>query len=103
MTLVYTVGAVRLWVGGWLAPAGAADFSGGYVLHLAAGTSGFVAAAVVGPRLQQDREAFPPNSLLLTLVGAGILWLGWNGVNGGDPYFANADAGAAVLNTNTAT
>jgi ammonium transporter, Amt family len=41
--------------------------------------------------------------LLVTLVGAGILWLGWNGFNGGDPYFANADAGAAVLNTNTAT
>ena len=64
---------------------------------------GFVAAWVVGPRLQADRDNFPPNSLLVTLVGAGILWLGWNGFNGGDPYFANADAGAAVLNTNTAT
>ena len=52
---------------------------------------------------RQDREHFPPNSLLVTLIGAGILWLGWNGFNGGDPYFANADAGAAVLNTNTAT
>ena len=58
---------------------------------------------MVGPRLQADRDHFPPNSLLITLVGAGILWLGWNGFNGGDPYFANADAGAAVLNTNTAT
>ena len=103
MTLVYTVGAFSLWGGGWLATAGAADFSGGYVIHLAAGMSGFVAAALVGPRLQQDRESFPPNSLLVTLIGAGILWLGWNGFNGGDPYFANADAGAAVLNTNTAT
>ncbi len=103
MTLVYTVGAFSLWGGGWLAGLGVADFSGGYVIHLAAGTSGFVAAAVIGPRLQQDREHFPPNSLLMTLVGAGILWLGWNGFNGGDPYFANADAGAAVLNTNTAT
>ena len=103
MTLVYTVGAFSLWGGGWLAGMGVADFSGGYVIHLAAGTSGFVAAAMVGPRLQQDREHFPPNSLLVTLIGAGILWLGWNGFNGGDPYFANADAGAAVLNTNTAT
>ncbi len=103
MTLVYTVGAFSLWGGGWLASMGAADFSGGYVIHLAAGVSGFVAAAVVGPRLQQDRDHFPPNSLLVTLVGAGILWLGWNGFNGGDPYFANADAGAAVLNTNVAT
>jgi Amt family ammonium transporter len=103
MTLVYTVGAFSVWGGGWLASMGVADFSGGYVIHLAAGTSGFVAAAMVGPRLQQDRDHFPPNSLLITLVGAGILWLGWNGFNGGDPYFANADAGAAVLNTNTAT
>ena len=103
MTLVYTVGAFSLWGGGWLASMGVADFSGGYVIHLAAGVSGFVAAAMVGPRLQQDREHFPPNSLLVTLVGAGILWLGWNGFNGGDPYFANADAGAAVLNTNIAT
>ncbi len=103
MTLVYTVGAFSLWGGGWLAGMGVADFSGGYVIHLAAGTSGFVAAAMVGPRLQQDREHFPPNSLLVTMIGAGILWLGWNGFNGGDPYFANADAGAAVLNTNIAT
>src|ERR1700720_2690789 len=103
MTFVYTVGAFSLWGGGWLAGMGVADFSGGYVIHLAAGTSGFVAAWLVGPRLQADREHFPPNSLLVTLVGAGILWLGWNGFNGGDPYFANADAGAAVLNTNTAT
>ena len=103
MTLVYTVGAFSIWGGGWLASMGVADFSGGYVIHLAAGTSGFVAAAVIGPRLQADRDHFPPNSLLITLVGGGILWLGWNGFNGGDPYFANADAGAAVLNTNTAT
>ena len=103
MTLVYTVGAFSLWGGGWLAGLGVADFSGGYVIHLAAGTSGFVAAWMVGPRLQADRDHFPPNSLLITLAGAGILWLGWNGFNGGDPYFANADAGAAVLNTNTAT
>jgi ammonium transporter, Amt family len=80
-----------------------ADFSGGYVIHLAAGVSGFTAAWVIGPRLQADRDNFPPNSLLVTLVGAGILWIGWDGFNGGDPYFANADAGAAVLNTNTAT
>src|SRR5271167_1716178 len=103
MTLVYTVGAFSLWGGGWLGTMGVADFSGGYVIHLAAAASGFTAAALVGPRLQQDRDHFPPNSLLITLVGAGVLWLGWNGFNGGDPYFANADAGAAVLNTNTAT
>jgi Amt family ammonium transporter len=103
MTFVYTVGAFSIWGGGWLAAMGAADFSGGYVIHLAAGTSGFVAAAVIGPRIQQDRDHFPPNSLLMALAGAGILWLGWNGFNGGDPYFANADAAAAILNTNLCT
>ena len=102
MTFVYTVGAFSLWGGGWLASMGVADFSGGYVIHLAAATSGFVAAAMIGPRLQADRDNFPPNSLLVTLVGAGILWLGWNGFNGGDPYFANVDAGAAVMNTQLA-
>ncbi len=103
MTFVYTVGCFSIWGGGWLAQLGALDFSGGYVIHLAAGTSGFVAAAVIGPRIQQDRDHFPPNSLLMALAGAGILWLGWNGFNGGDPYFANADASAAILNTNLCT
>jgi Amt family ammonium transporter len=103
MLLDYTVGAFSLWGGGWLAQKGAVDFSGGYVIHLAAGVSGFVAAAVVGPRLAADRSSFTPNSLLMALVGAGILWLGWNGFNGGDPYFANADAAGAVLNTNLTT
>src|SRR6202158_3375325 len=103
MTLVYTVGAFSLWGGGWLSVLGVQDFSGGYVIHLAAGTSGFVAAAVVGPRLQADRDNFPPNSILVTLIGAGILWLRWDGFHGGGASFANHDAGAAVLNTNTAT
>ncbi|MCL8209422.1 MAG: ammonium transporter [Actinomycetia bacterium] len=102
-TVVYAVNAFLLWGGGWLSQLGAVDYSGGYVIHVAAGVSGFVAAAVVGPRLADDQRHFSPNSLLLALAGAGILWLGWNGFNGGDPYFANADAAAAVLNTNLAT
>jgi ammonium transporter, Amt family len=102
-TLVYSVGAFGLWGGGWLAQMGALDYSGGYVIHLAAGVSGLVAAAVVGPRLLEDRKDFEPNNLIMALAGAGLLWLGWNGFNGGDPYFANADAAAAVLNTNIAT
>jgi Amt family ammonium transporter len=102
-SIVYTVGAFSLWGGGWLSALGAVDYSGGYVIHLAAGISGFVAAAVVGPRLLEDKTDFEPNNLIMALAGAGLLWLGWNGFNGGDPYFANADAGAAVLNTNIAT
>lgn len=54
----------------------------------------------VGPRLTRDRERFPPNNVLLMLAGAGLLWLGWAGFNGGDPYAANIDASIAVLNTN---
>jgi Amt family ammonium transporter len=102
-TFVYSVGAFWIWGGGWLAALGAVDYSGGYVIHLAAGVSGFVAAAVVGPRLLADREDFEPNNLIMAFAGAGILWLGWNGFNGGDPFFANPDAAAAVLNTNIAT
>jgi ammonium transporter, Amt family len=101
-TFAYAVNAFLLWGGGWWAAHGALDFSGGYVIHLAAGVSGFVAAAVIGPRLKRDRSHGVPNNLLLVSVGAGILWLGWNGFNGGDPYFAGSDAAAAVLNTNLA-
>jgi Amt family ammonium transporter len=102
-TIVYSIGAYWIWGGGWLSQLGAVDYSGGYVIHLAAGISGFVAAAMVGPRLLADRKDFEPNNLIVALAGAGILWLGWNGFNGGDPYFSNADAAAAVLNTNIAT
>ena len=70
------------------------------MIHLAAGVSGFVAAAVIGPRLQRDREIDAPNNLLMVATGAGLLWLGWNGFNGGDPYYAGANASLAVLNTN---
>src|SRR3954451_4436292 len=103
ITFAYCVNAFLLWGGGWWAHQGALDFSGGYVIHLAAGTSGFVAAAVIGPRLKRDRDRAIPNNLLFVAVGAGILWLGWNGFNGGDPYFAGADASTAVINTNLAT
>ena len=103
ITFVYTVNAFLLWGGGWWAHLGAVDYSGGYVIHLAAGVTGFVAAWRIGPRLARDRQHGVPNNLLLVAVGAGILWLGWNGFNGGDPYYAGVDAAAAVLNTNLAT
>ncbi len=54
----------------------------------------------VGPRLTKDRERFPPNNVLLMLAGAGLLWMGWAGFNGGDPYSANIDSSIAVINTN---
>jgi Amt family ammonium transporter len=101
--LIYTVNAFLIWGGGFFAQHGAVDFSGGYVIHLAAGVSGFVAAAVIGPRLQRDREVDAPNNLAMVAVGAGLLWLGWNGFNGGDWYEAGNIASAAVLNTNLCT
>jgi len=103
ITFAYAVNAFLLWGGGYWAGKGALDFSGGYVIHLAAGVSGFTAAWVIGPRLKRDRERAIPNNLLFVAVGAGILWLGWNGFNGGDPYFASQDAAGAVINTNLAT
>ena len=101
--LVYTINAFLIWGGGFFAQQGAVDFSGGYVIHLAAGVSGFVAAAVIGPRLQRDREVDAPNNLAMVAVGAGLLWMGWNGFNGGDWYSAGDIASAAVLNTNLCT
>src|SRR3954451_4656369 len=103
ITAVYAVNAFLIWGGGYWAAHGALDYSGGYVIHLAAGVSGFVFAAVIGPRLQRDREVDAPNNLLMVMVGAGLLWLGWNGFNGGDSYYAGANASAAVLNTNLCT
>jgi Amt family ammonium transporter len=102
-TVCYSVNAFLIWGGGFFAQKGELDFSGGYVIHLAAGVSGFVAAAVIGPRLQRDREVDAPNNLLMVAAGAGLLWLGWNGFNGGDPYYAGVSASAAVLNTNLCT
>src|SRR3982074_3157442 len=94
MTVLDTIGAFSLWGGGCLAALGAVDFSGGYVIHLAAGTSGFVAAAVIGPRLKRDRERAIPNNLLFVPVGAGIFWLGWEGLQRGGPGFPRAAAPA---------
>jgi ammonium transporter, Amt family len=103
ITFVYAVDAFLLWGGGFFAQHGAVDFSGGYVIHLSAGVAGFVAAAVIGPRLQRDREIDAPNNVAMVAVGAGLLWLGWNGFNGGDPYASGMSSAAAVLNTNICT
>jgi len=99
--LVYSPLAYWMFAGGWLNQLGAVDFSGGYVIHLSAGITAIAAALAVGPRLASDRR-MKPNSLILVLVGTGILWLGWNGFNGGDPYGSTIDAAIAVLNTELA-
>ncbi|KAF3454328.1 hypothetical protein FNV43_RR04775 [Rhamnella rubrinervis] len=100
LTFSYTVTAFSIWCpDGWLAKLGVIDYSGGYVIHLSSGVSGFTAAFWVGPRAAKDRERFPPNNIILMLAGAGLLWMGWTGFNGGDPYVASVDASLAALNT----
>ncbi|KAL2238819.1 ammonium transporter 3 member 1-like [Sesamum indicum] len=100
LTFSYTIGAFSIWCPeGWLAKMGLIDYSGGFVIHLSSGVAGFTAAYWVGPRATRDRERFPPNNILLMLAGAGLLWMGWTGFNGGDPYMASIDASLAVLNT----
>ncbi|KAL9400272.1 hypothetical protein Peur_009233 [Populus x canadensis] len=73
------------------------------LIHLSSGVAGYTAAYWVGPRLTKDRERFPPNNILLMLFGAGLLWMGWTGFNGGDPYVVSSDASLAVLNTHLCT
>ena len=99
--LVYSPLSYWLFAGGWLNQMGAVDFSGGYVIHLSAGITALAAALAVGPRLSSDRRSKPHN-VTLVFIGAGLLWLGWNGFNGGDPYGATIDAAIAVLNTELA-
>ena len=102
ITVVYAINAKLMWGGGFFGLKGAVDFAGGFVIHLSAGVAAFVGAALVGPRLRRDRTTVPSN-LMMVAIGAGILWLGWNGFNGGAPYYAGADTASAVLNTNLAT
>ncbi|WOH00249.1 hypothetical protein DCAR_0519607 [Daucus carota subsp. sativus] len=100
LTFSYTVGAFSLWGGGFLFQWGVIDYTGGFVIHLSSGIAGLTAAYWVGPRSKLDRERFPPNNILLMLAGAGLLWMGWAGFNGGGPYAANIDSSMAILNTN---
>ncbi|KAK6911401.1 Ammonium transporter AmtB-like domain [Dillenia turbinata] len=104
LTFSYTIGAYSIWCpDGWLAKLGVIDFAGGFVIHLASGVAGFIAAHWVGPREGKDRENFPPNNILVALAGAGLLWMGWTGFDGGAPYAASNLASLAVLNTHVCT
>ncbi|XP_016650674.1 PREDICTED: ammonium transporter 3 member 3-like [Prunus mume] len=104
LTFSYTITCYSIWnPHGWLAKMGVIDYSGGFVIHLSSGVAGFTAAYWVGPRATNDRERFPPNNILLMLAGAGLLWMGWTGFNGGDPYMVSTDASLAVLNTHVCT
>jgi ammonium transporter, Amt family len=100
MTLVYVPVAHWVWGGGFLASLGALDFAGGTVVHINAGAAALMGALVLGKRKD---AALKPSNLTLVVTGAGLLWFGWFGFNAGSAVAANGLAGAAFINTNTAT
>ena len=100
--LVYAPICHWVWGGGWLMADGALDFAGGTVVHINAGVAGIVLAAVLGKRRGYNREPMAPSNLALTLIGTGLIWVGWFGFNGGSALAANALAGNALLVTQVA-
>lgn len=101
--VVYCPVAHMVWGGeGWIFKSGAIDFAGGLVVHMTSGFSALVAALMVGKRRGYGRDAMPPHSLPLCLIGAGLLWTGWFGFNAGSALSASPLAALAFLNTSTA-
>ena len=88
-----------VWGGGWLAEMGVYDFAGGIVVHITAGVAALVAAIVLGPRDGFAKNPHLPHNLTMTVTGAGLLWVGWFGFNGGSALSANGDAAMAMLVT----
>jgi ammonium transporter, Amt family len=97
--LVYVPVAHWIWGGGWLQRMGVLDFAGGIVVHVSAGVAGLVAALYVGKRKGYPKTAMPPHSLTLSVVGAGMLWVGWFGFNAGSALAANGAAGMTMMAT----
>ena len=99
-TFVYLPVAHWVWGdGGWLGTLGVLDFAGGTVVHINAGIAGLVVALVLGRRLGYPDTEMPPISVVLTMVGAGMLWVGWIGFNAGSQLAADGVAGMAALVT----
>jgi Amt family ammonium transporter len=103
LTIVYAPICHWVWGGGWLGDLGVLDFAGGTVVHINAGMAGLVAAMVIGKRKGYPTTAMPPHSLVLTLVGAAMLWVGWFGFNAGSELAADGTAGMAMAVTQIAT
>lgn len=100
--LVYIPVARSVWGGGWLSGLGTLDFAGGIVVHTTAGVAALVIALMLGVRRGFNKTLLPPHSPTLTMVGAGLLWVGWYGFNGGSALAASDDASTAILNTHLA-
>jgi Amt family ammonium transporter len=103
MILVYAPICHWVWGGGWLEHIGVLDFAGGTVVHINAGVAGLVAAIVLGKREGYMKEPMPANNLTYTLIGAGMLWVGWFGFNAGSAFGANNVAGMAMATTQIST
>lgn len=102
--IVYAPIAHMVWEPtGWLASSGIQDFAGGTVVHINAGIAGLVCALVLGKRVGYNKEAMPPHNLVLTVIGASLLWVGWFGFNAGSEVAADGRAGFAMLTTQVAT
>ena len=97
LMLVYVPVTHWVWGGGWLGEMGLYDFAGGTVVHITAGVAAIVAAVVMGPRRGFPETAMMPHNMTMTIAGAGMLWVGWFGFNGGSALAADGNAAMAIL------
>ncbi|RMG50834.1 MAG: ammonium transporter, partial [Gammaproteobacteria bacterium] len=99
LVVVYAPVTHWVWGGGWLGKMGLYDFAGGTVVHITAGVAALVAAMVLGPRKGFGSSALMPHNMTMTVAGAGMLWVGWFGFNGGSALAADGNAAMAILVT----
>lgn len=97
--LVYVPICHWVWGGGFMAKGGVLDYAGGTVVHISAGIAGLVVAIMLGKRVGHGKEAMPPHNMVITLIGAGMLWIGWFGFNAGSAMSASASAGMVMVVT----
>ncbi|MFK5892013.1 MAG: ammonium transporter [Pseudomonadota bacterium] len=100
--IIFVYVPITHWVwaeGGWLFEMGLLDFAGGTVVHITAGVAALVTALVIGKRKDFGKHAMPPHNLTMTVIGAGMLWVGWFGFNGGSALAADGNAAMAMLVT----
>jgi Amt family ammonium transporter len=103
LIFVYCPIAHWVWGGGWLGSLGALDYAGGTVVHLNAGTAGLVTCLMLGKRVGLGTENMAPHNLVLSVIGASLLWVGWFGFNAGSAVTSNVNAGMAMAATQIAT
>jgi ammonium transporter, Amt family len=103
LLFVYCPIAHWVWGGGWLGKLGALDYAGGTVVHLNAGTAGLVTCLVLGKRVGFGHDNMAPHNLVLSVIGASLLWVGWFGFNAGSALTAGVNAGMAAVATQIAT